>query len=84
MPQSNRLCCFCTNPEYEGSLNDGYHFVREYISHTGDFRTAPLRAQRSSRHLAGQFCYRAADRAAEPSNGTTFYLPETQDDNSWM
>ena len=38
-------------------------------------------AQRSSRHLAGRFCYRAADRAAESSNGTTFYLPETQEDN---
>lgn len=43
MPQSNRLCCFCTNPEYEGSLNGGYQPVCEYISHTGDFRTAPLR-----------------------------------------
>ena len=41
-------------------------------------------AQRSSRHLAGRFCYRAADRAAEPSNGTTFYLPETQEDNPRM
>ena len=84
MPQSNRLCCFCTNPEYEGSLNDGYHFVCEYISHTEILGQLHCGAQRSSRHLAGRFCYRAADRAAEPSNGTTFYLPETQEDNPRM
>lgn len=47
-------------------------------------RQLHCRAQRSSRHLAGGFCYRAADGAAEPSNGNTFHLSETQNDGFRM